>query len=80
MGRTVLRVAFFSPVSLQAVVREMSGSTASEVPVKVSATLSSGSGSRVLDLEQNTNGIGQVSLSIHVPPGTTELQLLVALL
>ncbi|XP_075835588.1 complement C4 isoform X1 [Microtus pennsylvanicus] len=63
---------------LQAVVREMSGSTASDVPVKVSATLSAGSGSRVLDLEQNTNGVGQVSLPIPVPPGTTELKLLVS--
>lgn len=63
---------------LQALVREMSGSEASDVPVKVSATLVSGSNSEVLDLQQNTNGIGQVSISIKVPPTITELRLLVS--
>lgn len=58
----------------------MSGSEASDVPVKVSATLLSGSDSKVLDFQQNTNGIGQVSFSIHVPPTITELRLLVVLL
>ncbi|XP_005086901.1 complement C4-A isoform X2 [Mesocricetus auratus] len=67
-----------APFLLQAVVRETAGSTASDVPVKVSATLSSGSDSKVLDFQQNTNGIGQVSISIHVPPATTELRLLVS--
>uniref|UniRef100_A0ABK0LA54 Complement C4A n=1 Tax=Rattus norvegicus TaxID=10116 RepID=A0ABK0LA54_RAT len=67
-----------APFLLQALVREMSGSEASDVPVKVSATLLSGSDSKVLDFQQNTNGIGQVSFSIHVPPTITELRLLVS--
>lgn len=65
---------------LQALVREISGSEASAVPVKVSATLVSGSDSQVLNFEQNTNGIGQVGIHIHVPPTITELRLLVVLL
>ncbi|ERE88804.1 complement C4-like protein [Cricetulus griseus] len=65
-----------APFLLQAVVREMAGSLASDVPVKVSATLSSDS--KVLDFQQNTNGIGQVSISIYVPPATTELRLSVS--
>lgn len=67
-----------APFLLQALVREMSGSEASDVPVKVSATLLSGSNSKVLDFQQNTNGIGQVSFSIQVPPTITELRLLVS--
>ncbi|XP_036023843.1 complement C4-A [Onychomys torridus] len=67
-----------APFLLQAVVREMAGSIASHVPVKVSATLSSGSDSKVVNFEQNTDGIGQVSISINIPPTTTELQLLVS--
>lgn len=67
-----------APFLLQAVVREMSGSVASDVPVKVSATFFSGSDSKVDNFEQNTNGIGQVSISIHIPPTTTELQLSVS--
>uniref|UniRef100_A0A8C6QXL9 C4a anaphylatoxin n=1 Tax=Nannospalax galili TaxID=1026970 RepID=A0A8C6QXL9_NANGA len=63
---------------LEALVRELSGSIASDVPVKVSATLFSGSTSKVEDFQQNTNGIGQVSIPIFVPPATTELQLLVS--
>ncbi|CAH6790074.1 complement C4-A [Phodopus roborovskii] len=67
-----------APFLLQAVVREMAGSIASDVPVKVSATLSPGSDSKVLNFQQNTNGIGQVSISIHIPPATTELRLSVS--
>lgn len=65
---------------LQALVREISGSEASNVPVKVSATLVSGSDSKVLDFQQSTNGIGQVSISFPIPPTITELRLLVVLL
>ena len=63
---------------LQALVQEMSGSEASNVPVKVSATLVSGSDSQVLDIQQSTNGIGQVSISFPIPPTVTELRLLVS--
>lgn len=79
----VVHTVLMTPLSdslLKALVREMSGSEASDVPVKVSATLVSGSNSEVLDLQQNTNGIGQVSISIKVPPTITELRLLVVLL
>lgn len=79
MGHPVLMTPL-SDCLLQALVREMSGSEASAVPVKVSATLVSGSDSKVLDFQQNTNGIGQVSIPIHVPPTITELRLLVVLL
>lgn len=78
LGRTKQHLVPGAPFLLQALVREMSGSEASDVPVKVSATLVSGSDSKVLDLEQNTNRIGQVSISIHVPPTITELRLLVS--
>ncbi|XP_052020340.1 complement C4-A [Apodemus sylvaticus] len=78
LSRTKQHLVPGAPFLLQALVREMSGSEASDVPVKVSATLVSGSDSKVLDVEQNTNGIGQVSISIHVPPTITELRLLVS--
>lgn len=55
----------------------MSGSVAPDVPVKVSATMLSGSDSKVLDFQQDTNRLGQVSISVPVPPTITELQLLV---
>lgn len=67
-----------APFLLQALVREISGSEASAVPVKVSATLVSGSDSQVLNFEQNTDGIGHVGIHIHVPPTITELRLLVS--
>ncbi|XP_004624338.1 complement C4-B [Octodon degus] len=66
-----------APFLLQALVREVSGSPASGIPVKVSATLS-GSVSDVPDIKQNTDRTGQVHVAIDVPRGTTELRLLVS--
>lgn len=67
-----------APFLLQALVREMSGSVAPDVPVKVSATLLSGSDSKALDFQQDTNRLGQVSIPVPVPPTITELRLLVS--
>ncbi|XP_048203992.1 complement C4-A [Perognathus longimembris pacificus] len=67
-----------APFLLQAMVRELSGSPAANVPVKVSATLSSGSVSTLKDFQQNTDGTGQVSIPITIPHTTTDLQLLVS--
>ena len=53
----------------------MSGSPASGIPVKVSATLSSGSTSK--NFQQNTDESGQVVVPIIVPQTTSEVQLLV---
>ncbi|XP_051009525.1 complement C4 [Acomys russatus] len=78
LGRTKRHLVPGAPFLLQALVREMSGSAASEVPVKVSATLLSGSHSKVMTFQQNTDGTGQVSVPIHIPPATTELRLLVS--
>uniref|UniRef100_A0A2I3RJ27 Complement C4A (Chido/Rodgers blood group) n=3 Tax=Pan troglodytes TaxID=9598 RepID=A0A2I3RJ27_PANTR len=68
-----------APFLLQALVREMSGSPASGIPVKVSATVSSpGSVPEVQDIQQNTDGSGQVSISIIMPQTVSELQLSVS--
>ncbi|XP_042794265.1 LOW QUALITY PROTEIN: complement C4-A-like [Panthera pardus] len=67
-----------APFLLQALVRDMSGSPASGVPVKVSATLSSGSASRIQDFERNTDGSGQVIIPIATSPTISEVQLLVS--
>ncbi|XP_012890400.1 PREDICTED: complement C4-A [Dipodomys ordii] len=67
-----------APFLLQAMVREVSGSPASDIPVKVSATLSSGSVSTLKDFQQNTDGTGQISIPITIPHATTDLQLLVS--
>uniref|UniRef100_A0A2K5CNK3 Uncharacterized protein n=1 Tax=Aotus nancymaae TaxID=37293 RepID=A0A2K5CNK3_AOTNA len=68
-----------SPFLLQALVREMSGSPASGIPVKVSATVSSpGSGSKIQDMQQNTDGSGQVSIPIIIPQAVSALQLSVS--
>ena len=53
----------------------MSGSPASGIPVKVSAKLFSGSTSKNQDLERNTDGSGQVIVSIGVPRTISEVQL-----
>lgn len=53
----------------------MSGSPASGIPVKVSAKLFSGSTSKNEDFERNTDGSGQVIVSIGVPPTISEVQL-----
>ncbi|KAM6183987.1 complement C4-A-like [Erethizon dorsatum] len=66
-----------APFLLQALVREVSGSPASGIPVKVSATLS-GSVSNIPEYKQNTDRMGQVNIAITVPQGTTELRLLVS--
>ncbi|XP_035151185.1 complement C4-A isoform X1 [Callithrix jacchus] len=68
-----------SPFLLQALVRDMSGSPASGIPVKVSATVSSpGSGSNIQDIQQNTDGSGQVSIPISIPQAVSALQLSVS--
>uniref|UniRef100_A0A8C7B518 C4a anaphylatoxin n=1 Tax=Neovison vison TaxID=452646 RepID=A0A8C7B518_NEOVI len=53
-----------APFLLQALVRDISGFPASGIPVKVLATLSPGSASRIQDLEQNTDERGQVIVPI----------------
>lgn len=66
------------PPCPQALVRDVSGSPASGIPVKVSATLSSArSAPRIQELEQNTDGSGQVTIPIIVSQSTSEVQLLV---
>uniref|UniRef100_A0A7N5P7I8 Complement C4-A n=1 Tax=Ailuropoda melanoleuca TaxID=9646 RepID=A0A7N5P7I8_AILME len=67
-----------APFLLQALVRDISGFPASGVPVKVSATLSSGSTSRIQDIDQNTDGSGQVVVPIVTPKSISEVQLLVS--
>ncbi|KAI5939250.1 Complement C4-A [Manis javanica] len=67
-----------APFLLQGLVRDLSGSPASGIPVKVSATLSSGSASRPQDHQQNTDGRGQVIIPIVIPQSTSEVQLLVS--
>ncbi|KAK1327491.1 LOW QUALITY PROTEIN: hypothetical protein QTO34_012993 [Cnephaeus nilssonii] len=66
-----------APFLLQALVRDMSGSPASDVPVKVAATFSPGSASETHD-KRNTDEHGQVLVSINVPPTTSEVQLSVS--
>uniref|UniRef100_A0A8C9EDI8 Complement C4-like n=1 Tax=Phocoena sinus TaxID=42100 RepID=A0A8C9EDI8_PHOSS len=67
-----------APFLLQALVRDMSGSPASGIPVKVSAKLSSGSTSKNQDFERNTDESGQVFISIFVHQTTSEVQLSVS--
>ncbi|XP_054349166.2 complement C4-B isoform X1 [Pongo pygmaeus] len=68
-----------APFLLQALVREMSGSPASGIPVKVSARVSSpGSVPEVQDIQQSTDGSGQVSIPIIIPQTISELQLSVS--
>nr|XP_030706506.1 complement C4-like isoform X4 [Globicephala melas] len=67
-----------APFLLQALVRDMSGSPASGIPVKVSAKLSSGSTSKNQDFQQNTDESGQVVVPIIVPQTTSEVQLSVS--
>ncbi|XP_040844315.1 complement C4-A-like isoform X1 [Ochotona curzoniae] len=63
----------------QALVREVSGSLAPGVPVKVSATFTfSGSGSEKKDFEQNSDDSGRVSIPIVIPETIAELQLWVS--
>ncbi|PNJ02936.1 LOW QUALITY PROTEIN: C4B isoform 1 [Pongo abelii] len=65
-----------APFLLQALVREMSGSPASGIPVKVSAVSSPGS-VEVQDIQQSTDGSGQVSIPIIIQT-ISELQLSVS--
>lgn len=68
-----------APFMLQALARDMSGSPASGIPVKVSATLSSpGSAPKTNNIQQNTDGSGRVIIPIIVPPTISEVQLLVS--
>ncbi|ELK23401.1 Complement C4-A [Myotis davidii] len=66
-----------APFLLQALVRDMSGSPASDIPVKVAAKFSPGSASEIHD-QRNTDGRGQVLISINVPQTTSEVQLSVS--
>ncbi|XP_058934146.1 complement C4-B-like [Kogia breviceps] len=66
-----------APFLLQALVRDLSGSPASDIPVKVSAKLSSGS-TKNQDFQQNTDESGQVVVPIIVPQTISEVQLLVS--
>uniref|UniRef100_A0A452FTS0 Anaphylatoxin-like domain-containing protein n=1 Tax=Capra hircus TaxID=9925 RepID=A0A452FTS0_CAPHI len=61
-----------------ALVRDMSGTPASGIPVKVSAKLFSGSTSKNQDFERNTDGSGQVIVSLGVPRTISEVQLSVS--
>uniref|UniRef100_A0A671E4A6 Uncharacterized protein n=1 Tax=Rhinolophus ferrumequinum TaxID=59479 RepID=A0A671E4A6_RHIFE len=68
-----------APFLLQALARDMSGSPASGIPVKVAATLSSpGSAPEIRNFQQNTHGSGRVIIPIIVPPTISEVQLLVS--
>ncbi|KAM6185427.1 complement C4-A-like isoform 2-T2 [Rhynchocyon petersi] len=68
-----------APFLLQARVRDVLGSPAADVPVKVVAKLSSsGSSSQTQDFERNTDESGQVSILINVLQTTQELQLSVS--
>lgn len=68
-----------TPFLLQALVRDMSGSPASGIPVKVSTTfLSPGSASETENYQQNTDNSGQVIIPINVPQTVPEAQLLVS--
>lgn len=66
-----------APFLLQALVRDMSGSPASDIPVKVAATFSPGSASQIHD-QRHTDERGQVLVSINVPPTSSEVQLSVS--
>ncbi|XP_066117027.1 complement C4-A [Saccopteryx bilineata] len=68
-----------APFVLQALVRDMSGSPASGVPVKVSATFSPASASGIQQhFQQSTDGSGRVAVLIMVPQSTSEVQLSVS--
>ncbi|XP_006154369.1 LOW QUALITY PROTEIN: complement C4-A [Tupaia chinensis] len=68
-----------APFLLQGLVRELAGSPAAGVPVKVSAQLSSsGSVSENRDLQHVTDENGQITIPIVIPQTTSELQLLVS--
>ncbi|XP_016070839.1 PREDICTED: complement C4-A-like isoform X2 [Miniopterus natalensis] len=67
-----------APFLLQALVRDMSGSPAPGIPVKVAATFSPVSASEVRDFQQNTDGSGQAVVPIVVPQAASEVQLLVS--
>lgn len=67
-----------APFLLQALVRDMSGSPASGIPVKVSATFSPGSASETRHFQQHTDGSGQVIVPIGIPQATSEVQLLLS--
>ncbi|KAG8505792.1 Complement C4-A [Galemys pyrenaicus] len=68
-----------SPFLLQALVRDILGSPASGIPVKVSAKLSfPDSPSTTQDFEQNTDGRGQVIVPVPISLKASEVQLLVS--
>lgn len=66
-----------APFLLQALVRDMSGSPAANIPVKVAATFSPGSASQIHH-QRNTDERGRVLVSINVPPTSSEVQLSVS--
>ncbi|XP_037375338.1 complement C4-B-like [Talpa occidentalis] len=68
-----------APFLLQALVRDMSGSPASGIPVKVSATFSfPDSASTTQNFEQSTGRNGQVIIPVAVNLKASEVQLLVS--
>uniref|UniRef100_A0A8C3XB57 C4a anaphylatoxin n=1 Tax=Catagonus wagneri TaxID=51154 RepID=A0A8C3XB57_9CETA len=67
-----------APFLLQALVRSVSGSPASGIPVKVSAKLFSGSAPKNQDFQQNTDERGQVTIPIGISKTVSEMQLSVS--
>lgn len=78
LSRTKRHLVPGAQFSLQALVRDMSGSLVSGTPVKGSATFFTGSTSVIRPFQQHTDGRGQVIISLPVPPTTSEMQLLVS--
>ncbi|XP_036891496.1 complement C4-A [Sturnira hondurensis] len=79
LSRTKRHLVPGTPFLLQALVRDMSGSPASHIPVKVSATFFPGSASPAIpQFQQQTDGRGQAVISIFAPQTTSEVQLLVS--
>uniref|UniRef100_A0A8D0PYV0 C4a anaphylatoxin n=1 Tax=Sus scrofa TaxID=9823 RepID=A0A8D0PYV0_PIG len=67
-----------APFLLQALVRDVSGSPAAGIPVKVSAKLFSGSAPKNQDFQQNTDERGHVTVPIGIPKTISEMQLSVS--
>uniref|UniRef100_A0A4X2LWJ7 Anaphylatoxin-like domain-containing protein n=1 Tax=Vombatus ursinus TaxID=29139 RepID=A0A4X2LWJ7_VOMUR len=68
-----------TPFLLQALVQDVSGSSAPGIPIKISTKfITSGVGSNIQVLNFNTNEKGQLSTLINVPQATQELQFTVS--
>ncbi|XP_036104309.1 complement C4-B-like [Molossus molossus] len=74
LGHTKRHLVPGASFLLQALVRDMSGSPASGIPVKVSATFSPGAASETRDSQGHTDGSGQVIIPFAVPQTTSEVQ------